>query len=51
VFSSVDELIQIFTVNILSNNINMSLAPDSLAIFDDLRVRNHSHYLTLIVED
>ena len=43
-------LIQIITVNILSNDVDMCLAADGLLVFDDLRMRNNLHDLALIVK-
>lgn len=43
-------LIQIITVDILRNDVDMSLAADSLLVFDDLRVRDNLHDFTLIIK-
>lgn len=45
-----DVLIEIISVDILSYDIDMGLAADSLLVFYYLRVRNNLHYFTLIVQ-
>ena len=44
-----DKLIQILALDILSNDVNMRLASDSLLIAYDLRMRDDLHYLALVV--
>lgn len=43
-------LIQIITVDILSNDVDMRLTADGLLVFDDLRMRDDLHDFTLVVE-
>lgn len=43
-------LIQIITINILSNDVDMCLAADGLLVFDDLRMRDNLHYLALVIK-
>lgn len=45
-----DILIQIIAVDILSNDVDVSLAADGLLVLDDLRVRDYLHYFTLVVQ-
>jgi hypothetical protein len=44
-----DVLIQIFAVDILSNDVNMSLASNGFLVFNNLRVRYYLHDLAFVV--
>jgi hypothetical protein len=44
-----DVLIQIFAVNVLSNDVDMGLASNCFLVFNDLRMRYYLHDLALII--
>lgn len=49
-FTLSDECKQIFAVYILGNDVDVGFTADGLLILHNLWMRNHFHYLTLIVE-